>query len=114
MKTIIRTTYAGKIGDLQDRDELQLITNSQDVEEVKDYFGNRPSVRRFEGFLVDVGDGEYGDVYKFESNIAHNSYPVWRITRTYSESKPKAKTAKKAKSKSKGGSSMTSLRGIRG
>ena len=29
-------------------------------------------------------------------------------------SKPKAKTAKKAKSKSKGGSNMTSLRGIRG
>ena len=112
MKAIVRAKLVGTIADF-DTPEYQP-TDESETEYVKEYFGNRPAVQEFDAFLVKVGDGDYDDVLGFHGNIPNIGKNVWRITRTFSESKPKAKSAKKAKSKSKGGSSMTSLRGIRG
>ena len=111
MKAIVRAKLVGTIADF-DTPEYQP-TDESETEYVKEYFGNRPAVQEFDAFLVKVGDGDYDDVLGFHGNIPNIGKNVWRITRTYSESKPKAKTAKpKSKSRSKN-DTPTSLRGMR-
>lgn len=113
MKAIVRAKLVGTIADF-DTPEYQP-TDESETEYVKEYFGNRPAVQEFDAFLVKVGDGDYDDVLGFHGNIPNIGKNVYRITRTFSESKPKAKTARKAKSKSQGrAGNMTSLRGMRG
>ena len=56
-----------KIRDLDTRDDLQLVTDSQNVESVKAHFGEIAS--EFDGFLVKVGDGDYIEVWGFEGII---------------------------------------------
>jgi len=109
MRVTVRATRAGTVGDFdKSKPYLELADNSQDVEFIKEYFGNRPAVEQFDGFLVNIEDGEYTEVYGFEGNIAYTYKPVYKITRTFSESKPKSK-----KAKSKKRTSPTSVRGIR-
>ena len=111
MKAIVRAKLAGTVADF-DTPEYQP-TDSSETEYVKEYFGNRPAVQEFDAFLVKVGDGDYDDVLGFHGNIPNIGKNVYRITRMFSESKPKSK-ATKAKSKSRSrGSNPTSLRGIR-
>ena len=111
MRATVSAKLAGTIADF-DTPEYRS-TDEGETEYVKDYFGNSPTVQEFDAFLVKVGDGDYDDVLGFHGVVPGTGKNVWRITRTFSESKPKAKTAKKAKSKSKGGSNLISLRGIR-
>ena len=115
MNVTVRATRAGTVGEFdKTKPYLGVADTSQDVEAIKEYFGNRPAVEQFDGFLVKVEDGEYAEVYGFEGNIAYTWKPVYKITRTFSESKPKAKSVKKAKSKSRSkNDTPTSLRGIR-
>ena len=111
MKAIVRAKLAGTIADF-DTPEYQP-TNESETEYIKEYFGNRPAVQEFDAFLVKVGDGDYDDVLGFHGNIPNVGKNVWRITRTFTESKPKSKTAKaKSKARSKN-DTPTSLRGIR-
>lgn len=117
MRVTVRATRVGTIADYDtSRPDLQLATDSQDVEYIKEYFGNRPAIKDFDGFLVKIEDGEYTEVYGFEGNIAWTSKPIYKITRTFSSSdSPKHKSTKKTKSKArKRGSTLpTSLRGMR-
>lgn len=97
MKVTVRATKVGTVGDLDSRRDLSLATDSQEVEYIKDYFGNRPAVQDLDGFLVKIEDGEYTEVYGFPGNIAYTSKPVFKITRTFSESKPKKKKPAKVR-----------------
>ena len=111
MKVIVRAKLVGTIADF-DTPEYQP-TDESETEYVKEYFGNRPAVQEFDAFLVKVGDGDYDDVLGFKGTIPNIGKNVWRITRTFSENKPKCKTAKaKSKSRSKN-DTPTSLRGMR-
>ena len=116
MRVIVRATKAGTVGDFdKTKPYLQLADTSQDVEAIKEYFGNRPAVEQFDGFLVNIEDGDYSEVYGFEGNVAYTGKPVYKITRTFSEDKPKSKSkTKKAKAKPKRKTdNLTTLRGIR-
>jgi hypothetical protein len=76
MRVTVRATRAGTVGSLEKKKPyLQLVDLSQDVDAVKEYFGNRPAVEQFDGFLVDIQDGEYGEVYGFDGSI----YPIMRV-----------------------------------
>lgn len=114
MNVTVRATRAGTVGSLEkSKPYLQLADLSQDADAIKEYFGNRPAVEQFDGFMINIEDGDYSEVYGFEGNIAYTYKPVWKITRTFSESKPKAKKLAKRKS-TRGESQGTSIRGIRG
>ena len=115
MNVTVRATRAGTVGEFDKKKPyLQLATDSQDVDYIKEYFGNRPAVEQFDGFLVNIEDGEYTGVYGFEGNIAYTSKTVWKITRTFSESKPRAKKpSTKRKSTKRSSSTPTSIRGMR-
>lgn len=85
MRAVVRATQAGTVGSLEkERPDLELADLSQDVEAIKEYFGNRPAVRPFDGFLVKIEDGEYTDVYGYHGNIAYTNKTVYKITRTFS------------------------------
>ena len=111
MKAIVRAKLAGTIADF-DTPAYQP-TDESETEYVKEYFGNRPAVQEFDAFLVKVGDGDYDDVLGFHGIIPNVGKNVWRITRTYTESKPRPKVAKpKSRSRNEGNNPI-SLRGIR-
>jgi hypothetical protein len=105
MNAVVKATPAGTIADLDKRPELVLVTDSQDVEAVKDYFGNRAAVKDFDGFLVEVDDGEYKDVFGFEGSVPSLGKIAYKVTRTYSS--PKKKSNKKS---SKGHTMMGGMR----
>ncbi len=114
MRVTIRATRAGTVGSLEKtKPHLELNDLSQDVESIKEYFGNRPAVEQFDGFLVSVADSEYAEVYGFEGNIAYTYKPVWKITRTFSESRPRKSKPKTKSTSRKRGGNPTSLGGMR-
>lgn len=56
------------IEDLEKRGDLILVTDSQDVQELKNYLCLEPQVPRIDqcdGFFVKVEDGDYTEVYGF-------------------------------------------------
>jgi hypothetical protein len=104
MRVTVRATLVGTVADLDLRNDLTLATDSQDVEAIKEYFGNRPAVEEFDGFLVKIEDGEYTEVYGFPGNIAWLRKPVYKITRTFSESKPRESSSSVGSKRKKSGS----------
>lgn len=82
MKFWIKIDRVGTVKDIQDRQDLQFIDNSQDVAEVKkNICGNRKNLADFEAFFINTDNGEYGDVYGIKyQNIPHLSYDLYKIT----------------------------------
>jgi hypothetical protein len=66
-----------KVKDLQERKELELITNSQDIESIAVMIGVNPL--SFGCLFVELIDGEFGDVYGCYSNIPYLHYEVEKI-----------------------------------
>jgi hypothetical protein len=96
MKVVVKTRWVDNIEALESRGDLQLVTDSQDVEAVKEHFGNVPEVSQFGGFLVDIEDGDYQDVYGFYGSVPGKEKRTYKITMEYvHDDAPKAK--KKAK-----------------
>ena len=60
-------------------DDLTLVTDSQDIEKIKQYFGN-PDWWDFDGCFVKIEGGEYKQVYCFEGGIPYLDKPVYKIT----------------------------------
>jgi len=81
LKSIV--TYVGTINDIQDRDDLLLITNSFEVKYILDYFGypahNDEDPIDFSGLFVLVGDGDYEEVYAFEGCVPYLYKDLWMI-----------------------------------
>lgn len=76
--TAIDAEYVGTIKNIENRYDLQLVTDSQDVKAIRDYFGN-PEWWDFEGCFVKVSDGEYDEVYCFEGIVPHLNKPLYKI-----------------------------------
>ena len=55
------------IRELQDRPELQLITDSQDVQQVKRLVGGR--ARGYDGFLASTYTGDVTEAWGFKGNV---------------------------------------------
>jgi hypothetical protein len=84
LKPKFDTEYIGTVGDIQDDPKYKdyaLVTDSQDVEAIWDNFGNDPTVKDFDGFLVKVGDGDYEDVLGFPGTVAYNYKALYRIVK---------------------------------
>jgi hypothetical protein len=69
VKYALEIKPCGTIRDLQKREDLTLVTDSQDVQAVKDQLGNSDALDDFDGFFVNVGEGEYTEVYGFQGNV---------------------------------------------
>ena len=59
----------GLIRDVQHRDDLTLLTDSQDVQAVKDYLGAPEWFDDFGGCFVKIGEGDYEEIYCFEGCV---------------------------------------------
>jgi hypothetical protein len=87
LETII--SYAGKIADLQNRDDLLLLTDSQDVKEILDdlnFFAQEDEcLQDINGLFVSVQDGAYGEIYAFskspsdEGAVPYLSLDIWKL-----------------------------------
>ncbi len=112
MRVAVRKTLAGTVGSLEKKPYLNLVDDSTEVEFIKSYFGDRPAVRDFGGFMVKIEDGEFTEVYGFEGNIGYTYKPVWKITRTFSESKSKNQTRRTVNPRARRERPSTSLGGV--
>jgi len=68
----------GTVKDLDKRADLDLVTNTYDVEAIKDNFRNA-NVDEFDGFFVRVGEGEYEEVYGFYGNTPYLGNEVYKV-----------------------------------
>ena len=68
----------GTVADLDKRKDLDLVTNSIDVADIKDNFRNA-DVDEFDGFFVSVGEGEYEEVYGFYGNTPYLDKDVYKV-----------------------------------
>ena len=51
-------------------DDLFLVMDSQDVEAIKGHLGSLPF--DYDGFFVQIADGDYTEVWGFEGNIPYS------------------------------------------
>jgi hypothetical protein len=81
LETII--SYAGKIADLQNRDDLVLLTNSQDVKEILDdlnfFTQGDEYLEDINGLFVSLHDGAYGEIYAFEGTVPYLTSDIWKL-----------------------------------
>lgn len=93
LETII--SYAGKIADLQNRDDLILLTDSQVVKEILDdlnFFARSKTALRAEdkylddinGLFVSVQDGAYGEIYAFKGSVPYLTLDIWKFELVWS------------------------------
>lgn len=82
MRCYVKAKDAGTIADLDKRKDLMLLTDSQDVEEIKNYFGNRPAIKEFDGFFVKIEEGDFDEVYGFHGIVPNLEKSVWKVERT--------------------------------
>jgi hypothetical protein len=77
-------TYVGTINDIQDRNDLMLITDSYEVNYILDYFGypapDDDDHMDFSGLFVLVGDGDYEEVFAFEGCVPFFCKDLWMFT----------------------------------
>ena len=60
-------------------DAYILLTNSQDIDSINDYFGQVCKDENFSSFFVDVGDGDYNTVYGCPYAVPHNTDPLYLV-----------------------------------
>jgi len=78
-------TYAGTIKDIQNRDDLILVTDSQEVQSVLELI-NYPSkddenAMDFSGLFVSIQDGDYAEIYAYLGSIPYLFENIWKINR---------------------------------
>ncbi len=95
MRVIVTAKRIGSVADLDQRKDLTLLDDSQDVEAVKEHFGHRPAVMQFDGFLAKIEDGEYTEVYGYPGNIAYLNKTAYKIERRFLPDKPRAAKVKR-------------------
>jgi hypothetical protein len=59
-------------------EDLQFISDSQDVTAVKEHIGGK-LVRDYDSFFVKIGDGDYAEVWGMSGIVPHLSRLVRRI-----------------------------------
>jgi len=78
MNARLTVTPDCRIADIASTD-YELLTDSQDVAAVRDYFGNPPELADFGGFFVWAVDGEYRLVLGFDGIIPYVSKTLYRV-----------------------------------
>lgn len=70
-----------QIRELNYRDDIVLITDSQNVRELREFltFEENLISKDLDGFFVVVKDGEYREVYGFSGIVPYLQKPVYRI-----------------------------------
>ena len=71
--------FYGTIRSIDMRDDLHLVTDSQDMEAISEYLGNPEWFKDFDGCFVKVGEGEYEEIYCFEGIIPDLDKPLYKI-----------------------------------
>lgn len=66
---MVSTKYAGKISTDYPGETFDLVTLSQDVQAIKDNFGKSHKLDDFNGFFVEIQDGDYGRVLGFAGTV---------------------------------------------
>ena len=68
------------IKDIQDRKDLTLVTTDYEVQAIKDNLNLTPGEWDcIGGFFVNVGEGEYTEVYGFDGSVPH----LWKELYTF-------------------------------
>lgn len=65
------------VADLSARGDLTLVTDSQEVSEVKRNIGKK--AYGFSAFFIKVGDGDYDEVFGIRNSVPWMGERVWRI-----------------------------------
>ncbi len=69
-----------KVADLNDRTDLQFISDSQDVEAIKDFISWRyGDLADYDSFFVKVEDGDYIEIYGMTGIIPYLEKEVTEI-----------------------------------
>ena len=69
-----------KVAELNDRTDLQFISDSQDVAEVNDFISWRYGIPdKYDSFFVKVEDGEYLEIYGVEGIVPYLNKEVTKI-----------------------------------
>lgn len=63
--------------------DLQLVSDSQDVNEIKSYIGNFKRLEPFDSFFVKIEDGDYSEIYGFTGIVPYSTTLVYLITLLY-------------------------------
>jgi hypothetical protein len=96
MNTMLKpiVTYFGTINDIQDREDLMLITNSFEVNYILDHLGypapDDEDPIDFTGLFVLVGDGDYDEIYAFEGSVPYLFKDLWRIDKQWTADSKKS------------------------
>jgi hypothetical protein len=54
---------AGVVKDINGRKDLQFISDSQDVNDIKYMLGLKPELSEYDSFFVKVENGDYSEIY---------------------------------------------------
>ncbi|MCW3994946.1 MAG: hypothetical protein NWE98_02200 [Candidatus Bathyarchaeota archaeon] len=86
----IKISYYGRIEELNKRTDLELVTNSQDTEAIKEYLGGtdkrtktRRQLKEYALFFVKIEEGEYTEIYASTYSTAWLNAPIDRIEILY-------------------------------
>lgn len=77
-RMVPRRKRAGTVADLEGRDDLVLVTDSQEIEALRENFGN-PDWWDYDGCFVEVDEGDYDDVYCFHGVVARHEKEIDKI-----------------------------------
>jgi len=76
-------SYFGTIADLQSRDDLILITDSQEVQAILsdlNFFAHEDDhLLDFDGLFVSIQDGAFADIFAFKGNVPYLWKDIFRI-----------------------------------
>ena len=70
------------IRDIEDRENLQLVTDSQDVEAIKEYLGSdigEFDLDGIDGFFVSIKDGDYSEILGFNGSIPYLDKELYQL-----------------------------------
>lgn len=84
MKSYLRITYYGTIKKLNTRQDLTLITDSQDVKAIKEHLAGTDQrqlkkLKDYNLFFVKVTDGDYSEIYASTHSVAWEDADVYKI-----------------------------------
>lgn len=69
----------GTIRDIQNRKDLILVDLSQDVRAIKEYLGNHPDLKDFNGFFVKIHNGDYTEIFAYEGTVPYLDKELWKV-----------------------------------
>ena len=98
MRTRTVLEHVGTIAAIADRDDLTLVTDSQDRDHIRDHLGMKPDENGYyalDSFFVKAENGDYSEIYGFDGIVPGLHKPLYKITLEHSpESSPRAVTTR--------------------